>query len=66
MSLMQRLLGRPHAIVAVALLVVVAGVAAYFTMPMNLFPDTNRPMVTVVTQWPGAQASDVEQDVTHP
>lgn len=66
MNFMQRLLGRPHAIIAIALLVVVAGIGAYFTMPMNLFPDTNRPMISVVTQWPGAEASDVEQDVTHP
>lgn len=66
MNFMERLLGRPHAIVALAVLVVVAGIAAYFSMPMNLFPDSNRPMVTVVTQWPGAEAGDVEQDVTHP
>jgi multidrug efflux pump subunit AcrB len=66
MNFMQRLLGRPHAIVALAVLVVMAGVAAYLTMPTNLFPDTNRPMISVVTQWPGAEASDVEQDLTHP
>lgn len=66
MTFMQRLLNQPHAIVALAVLAVVAGIAAYFTMPMNLFPDTNRPMISVVTQWPGAEASDVEQDVTHP
>ncbi|HUW54014.1 MAG TPA: efflux RND transporter permease subunit [Rhodanobacter sp.] len=66
MIFMQRLLGRSHTIVALAMLVVVAGIAAYFTIPMNLFPDSNRPMISVVTQWPGAEASDVEQDVTHP
>ena len=66
MTFMHRLLGRPHAIVALAALVVAAGIAAYLTMPMNLFPDTNRPMISVVTQWPGAEARDVEQDVTHP
>ncbi len=66
MSFMQRLLGRPHAIVALAVLVLAAGVAAYLTMPMNLFPDSNRPMISVVTQWPGAEAGDVESDVTHP
>ena len=66
MNFMQKLLGRPHAIVALAILAVVAGIAAYRTMPMNLFPDSNRPMISVVTQWPGAEASDVEQDVTHP
>ncbi len=66
MNFMQKLLDRPHAIVAVAVLVVVAGIGAYLTMPMNLFPDTNRPMISVVTQWPGAEATDVEQEVTHP
>ena len=66
MNFMQRLLARPHAITALATLVVVSGIAAYFTMPMNLFPDTNRPMISVVTQWPGAEAHDVEQDITHP
>ena len=66
MNFMQRLLGRSHAIVALAVLIVVAGIAAYFSMPMNLFPDTNRPMISVITQWPGAEASDVEQDITHP
>jgi multidrug efflux pump subunit AcrB len=66
MTFMQRLLGRAHAIAALAILVVVAGIVAYRTLPMNLFPDSNRPMISVVTQWPGAEASDVEQDVTHP
>jgi multidrug efflux pump subunit AcrB len=66
MTFMHELLDRPHAIVALASLTVVAGIAAYLTMPMNLFPDTNRPMISVVTQWPGAEAGDVERDVTHP
>lgn len=66
MNFMQRLLARPHAIAALAILIVVAGVAAYRTLPMNLFPDSNRPMISVITQWPGAEASDVEQDITHP
>lgn len=66
MNLMERILARPHAIVALAVLVVAGGIVAYLTMPMNLFPDTNRPMISVITKWPGAEASDVEQDVTHP
>ena len=66
MSFMQRLLRWPHAIVAVTLLIVVAGVASYVTLPLNLFPDTSRPTISVVTQWPGADARDVEQDITHP
>ncbi len=66
MSAMERFLRYPHAIIAVALVGVVAGVLAYVTLPMNLFPDSNRPVVSVVTQWPGAAANDVATEVTHP
>lgn len=63
--MMERLLGQPHAILAITMVGVLAGVLAYIDMPMNLFPDTNRPVVSVVTQWPGAAADDVATDVTH-
>lgn len=66
MSAMERFLKFPHAIIALSLVGVVAGLLAYATLPMNLFPDTNRPMISVVTQWPGAAANDVATDVTHP
>ncbi len=66
MSFMQKLLSRPHMILSLAALMVFAGILAYVKMPTNLFPDTNRPLVSVVTRWPGAQASDVEREVTHP
>ncbi len=66
MSGMEKFLRFPHAIIAVAMVGVVAGLLAYRTLPMNLFPDTNRPVVSVVTQWPGAAANDVATDVTHP
>ncbi|RLC01616.1 MAG: AcrB/AcrD/AcrF family protein [Deltaproteobacteria bacterium] len=66
MSAMEKFLKFPHAIIALALVGVVAGLLAYTTLPMNLFPNTNRPMIAVVTQWPGAAANDVATDVTHP
>jgi CzcA family heavy metal efflux pump len=66
MSAMERFLRFPHAIIALSLVGVVAGLLAYTTLPMNLFPNTNRPMIAVVTQWPGAAANDVAADVTHP
>lgn len=66
MTSMERFLRFPHAILAIAMVGVVAGLLAYTTLPMNLFPDTNRPMVSVVTQWPGAAANDVATEVTHP
>ena len=66
MSLVERLLHRPHAVVAFTLVATLLGLMGYQNMPINLFPDTNRPMVSVVTQWPGATADDVAREVTHP
>jgi len=50
MSAMERFLGFPHAIIALALVGVVAGLLAYATLPMYLFPDTNRPVIAISTQ----------------
>ncbi len=60
------ILARPRVVTAFALSAVLVGVLSFFVMPLNLFPDTNRPVVSVVTQWPGAAADDVATEVTHP
>ncbi len=66
MNAVERLLHRPHAVLAFTLVAALMGVIGYLKMPVNLFPDTNRPQVAVVTQWPGATADDVAREVTHP
>jgi len=66
MSPMERLLRQPHAILSLTLVFVLAGWLSFRAMPTLLFPDTSRPVVSVVTQWPGAAASDVATDLTHP
>jgi len=66
MSFAERLLSRPHAILAATIAFVILGVIGFFSIPTNLFPDTNRPSVSVVVQWPGAMTTDVANDVTHP
>ncbi|RLA39011.1 MAG: AcrB/AcrD/AcrF family protein, partial [Gammaproteobacteria bacterium] len=63
--MMERMLRQPHAILAITLVGIISGLLAYINMPMNLFPDTNRPVISVVTQWPGAAADDVATEVTH-
>lgn len=66
MTLVERLLHRPHAVIAFTLVATLMGIMGFLNMPTNLFPDTNRPMVSAVTQWPGATADDVAREVTHP
>ncbi|MDQ6988089.1 MAG: efflux RND transporter permease subunit [Mariprofundaceae bacterium] len=66
MSFAAGLLSRPHAILSASLVAVLLGIMGFLEIPTNLFPDTNRPSVAVVTQWPGAMSTDIANDVTHP
>jgi multidrug efflux pump subunit AcrB len=65
MSIARIFLSQPHATLSITLLALILGTLGYQKIPTNLFPDTNRPMVSVVVQWPGATAADVATDVTH-
>ncbi len=65
MNIARTLLSQPHATLSISLLALILGILGYQKIPTNLFPDTNRPTVSVVVQWPGATATDVATDVTH-
>ena len=66
MSFAEGLLSKPHAILAATIAFILLGIIGFFSIPTNLFPDTNRPTISVVVQWPGAMTTDVANDVTHP
>lgn len=66
MSFARGLLSRPHAILAATIAFMLLGIIGFFSIPTNLFPDTNRPSVSVVVQWPGTMTTDVANEVTHP
>ncbi len=55
---------KPHLLLSVVLLLAVVGIVGYFKMPVNLFPDSERPQIAVVTVWSGASAGDVAGDVS--
>jgi len=44
----------------------IIGVIGYINMPRNMYPDVDRPSVTVITQLPGASALTVAQRVSRP
>ncbi len=44
----------------------VAGALAFHNMPVDAYPDLSPPMVEVITQWQGHDASEVERLVTVP
>src|ERR1700742_3781678 len=51
---------------AVAALLVAWGVVAFHNLPVEAYPDIADNYVTVITQWPGRAAEEVEQQVTIP
>lgn len=46
--------------------VIVMGVYSLLNIPIDLFPEMDPPYISVMTTYPGANASDVETNVTRP
>jgi multidrug efflux pump subunit AcrB len=64
MRVIEAYVRRPHLVLSFVLLLAAVGVVGFFRIPVNLFPDSERPQIAVVTVWPGASADDVNGDVS--
>jgi multidrug efflux pump subunit AcrB len=64
MSFTAKYLKRPYLVTSLIFLVAFVGVIGFLKMPVNLFPDTDYPQITVLTSYPGASAKDVEDKIT--
>lgn len=53
-------------VLAFAIAIVLLGIYAKTTLKVQLSPDTNPPMATVMTRYPGASAQDIVRDVVEP
>lgn len=56
----------PVAIFMVYAAIILFGLLAIFRLPRDLFPDIELPTLTVITVYPGANAEQVEKEVTNP
>jgi cobalt-zinc-cadmium resistance protein CzcA len=65
-ALVDFALNNRFVVIAIALLLTGWGVISFHNLPVEAYPDIADNYVTVITQWPGRSAEEVEQQVTIP
>jgi len=65
MNLIKISIERPIAVISAVLMMVMFGIVALQTIPIQLIPDVNRPVISIRTIWPGAAPAEVEREITN-
>src|ERR1700685_610947 len=65
-ALVDFALNNRFVVIAIAALLTGWGVISFHNLPVEAYPDIADNYVTVITQWPGRSAEEVEQQVTIP
>jgi cobalt-zinc-cadmium resistance protein CzcA len=65
-NLVDFALNNRFVVIAIALLLIFWGAISFHQLPVEAYPDIADNYVTVITQWPGRSAEEVEQQVTIP
>jgi len=63
MSFVSFVLKRPYTVVAVLILICLLGVGAALRMPVDIFPEINIPVVSVVWTYNGMSAPDIQNRI---
>ncbi|MBW6501436.1 MAG: efflux RND transporter permease subunit, partial [Bacteroidales bacterium] len=64
MSIYSTSVKKPVTTILIFVAVVVMGLYSLVQLPVDLYPEIELPFVTVITTYPGASASDIENNVT--
>jgi cobalt-zinc-cadmium resistance protein CzcA len=65
-TLVDFALNNRFVVIAIALLLTAWGAISFHQLPVEAYPDIADNYVTVITQWPGRSAEEIEQQVTIP
>lgn len=63
-SLSDLCIKRPVLATVMSLVIVFAGLIAYFRLPVREYPDIDPPVVTITTVYPGANSKVIETEIT--
>lgn len=59
-------LKRKFFILFATLVLLIAGIITFKNMPIEAFPDVTNTEITIITQWPGRSAEEIEKFITIP
>jgi multidrug efflux pump subunit AcrB len=59
----RRIIDNPILVIVAVLLVTLMGILAVLRVPVQLIPDLDVRVVTIITSWPGATPQDVEREI---
>jgi cobalt-zinc-cadmium resistance protein CzcA len=65
-ALVDFALNNKFVVIAIAALLTGWGIISFHNLPVEAYPDIADNYVTIITQWPGRSAEEVEQQVTIP
>ena len=63
MNLISSAIQRPVAVIAVVFMVLLFGLIALQTIPIQLTPDVRKPIISLRTNWPGAAPAEIEREI---
>ncbi|NVN93962.1 MAG: efflux RND transporter permease subunit [Bacteroidetes bacterium] len=64
MSIYSTAVKKPVSTIMISIGVVILGIFSYFQLPVDYYPKIDPPIISVFTYYDGANASDVEQNIT--
>ncbi|MEQ9333198.1 efflux RND transporter permease subunit [Thalassobaculum sp.] len=65
MDLIRASIERPIAVISTVLMVILFGYVALLSIPIQLAPDVNQPVISVRTDWAGAAPAEVEREIVN-
>src|SRR5476649_2065520 len=65
-SILAFSLKNKYFILFATIILLIAGVVTFKTMPIEAFPDVTNTEISIITQWPGRSAEEVEKFITIP
>lgn len=66
MSIYKSAVNKPITTAMLFVAIMVMGVYSLMKMPVDLYPEIEPPIISVVTTYPGANAQDIETNITKP